>query len=945
MRPETIITLNKPSFRADEPITGFVDIDTNQTALGPGQMEDKLWVIKVRLVGYAQMDTQWEDQARNPNKHDKARYETLPVEDREVTVRSTEVPVYVKPGVATRVRSIPFRIELSPSTIISSYNAQKGLFLVDYLLTATSKRKCPQSGWLLNKLESRTFVTITPPERDIERPLQVTPYSPPLDEMDLFRCPFMQTIRFNYAGTLTPSALAASHKMSLYFPLPLYEPEDIELSLTSTLTLRHNQIVNRHTQNTELSHQTYYRPDTGGEEVLIEFEVPETVPQTMDFKFAKGTMSMTHTLRVTMKVKLFPGDKAKCTAKNWSVDLPVTIRGQHYVAQSPSLPKLTSPSLPRSGPSSPEATRANSLPLSHKASETSEVSWIQDRFSTVESTDGEDNETAPPSATMSATSSFGQLSGYSETVAESSSSSARGSSSSSPTRRRNRVVNDDDVPPQKPAPTGPLPQPPVAGTRSPTPSPVQYHSPMLQQRNVTSPTQTQTRPATRERPAKKYSPDHPPQYPARKVHRGRSETREETSSRSRSTPAQDSKPDIALYDPFLVLTVPPTNLIIPAEPVPNPPSASSVSTKSSMPPTPTTQPELPAYYYGKRAPKLSIPQRGRSKSFGNTSQSPTSPSSYKVQSPPPSPPATMARVKFNPEISLSPSPEPRYPVAQSPPPRSRLPTARSPPLGDRFPILSASPTPAEVGYGMRSPPLIGRNIQRAMETGVQSPPSSHRTIPRASTEPGARSPPPSQRIPRAMTEPLKDSSSKQYSPQSRYTVPSSISSPTRVTSPIQSRLPPSSRQPMPPAPSRLPTSHSTISAPSRLPSQLPVPRPPLPSHAKARITSMSTATNTTATTSSRIPSISTATSQSRSNDTSSAAKVQLRRPGRPAAPSLFPPLPPATLAVQRENFRITQKGNSVEQSAAPTERPRWGESGRWNRAVQQQDVQQSHTWL
>ena len=45
------------------------------------------------------------------------------------------------------------------------------------------------------KLETRTFVSITPPQAEIERPLQVTPYSPPLDEMDLFRCPFMQTIR------------------------------------------------------------------------------------------------------------------------------------------------------------------------------------------------------------------------------------------------------------------------------------------------------------------------------------------------------------------------------------------------------------------------------------------------------------------------------------------------------------------------------------------------------------------------------------------------------------------------------------------------------------------------------------------------------------------------------------------------------------------------------
>jgi hypothetical protein len=60
-------------------IQGFVDIDTNQTAPGQGLMEDKLWVVKVRLVGYAQMDTQWGDQARSSNWQEKARYETLPV--------------------------------------------------------------------------------------------------------------------------------------------------------------------------------------------------------------------------------------------------------------------------------------------------------------------------------------------------------------------------------------------------------------------------------------------------------------------------------------------------------------------------------------------------------------------------------------------------------------------------------------------------------------------------------------------------------------------------------------------------------------------------------------------------------------------------------------------------------------------------------------------------
>jgi hypothetical protein len=90
MRPETTITLNKASFRADEPITGitcarmtadcvgFVDIDINQTV--PGEWDPKLWVVKVRLVGYAQMDTQWHEQAKNPNTQERPRYETVPVE-------------------------------------------------------------------------------------------------------------------------------------------------------------------------------------------------------------------------------------------------------------------------------------------------------------------------------------------------------------------------------------------------------------------------------------------------------------------------------------------------------------------------------------------------------------------------------------------------------------------------------------------------------------------------------------------------------------------------------------------------------------------------------------------------------------------------------------------------------------------------------------------------
>ena len=57
--------------------SGFIDIDINQST--PGEWDPKLWVVKVRLVGYAQMDTQWQEQAKNPNWQEKARYETAPV--------------------------------------------------------------------------------------------------------------------------------------------------------------------------------------------------------------------------------------------------------------------------------------------------------------------------------------------------------------------------------------------------------------------------------------------------------------------------------------------------------------------------------------------------------------------------------------------------------------------------------------------------------------------------------------------------------------------------------------------------------------------------------------------------------------------------------------------------------------------------------------------------
>lgn len=51
-----------------------------------------------------------------------------------------------------------------------------------------------------------------------------------------------------------------------------------------------------------------------------------------------------------------------------------------------------------------------------------------------------------------------------------------------------------------------------------------------------------------------------------------------------------------------------------------------------------------------------------------------------------------------------------------------------------------------------------------------------------------------------------------------------------------------------------------------------------------------------------------ATSQSKTSNTTT-PRVQLKR--RPTNPSLFPPLPPATLAVQKEQFRMQQQNATM----------------------------------
>lgn len=103
--------------------------------------------------------------------------------------------------------------------------------------------------------------------------------------------------------------------MSIYFPKPLYQPEEVSISLTSTLTLRYNEFCNRNTESKELDYEVFYRADTGGEEARIEYDVPVKIPQTMGFAFTKGAMSMSHCLRVNMKVRLFPDDRNKASIK------------------------------------------------------------------------------------------------------------------------------------------------------------------------------------------------------------------------------------------------------------------------------------------------------------------------------------------------------------------------------------------------------------------------------------------------------------------------------------------------------------------------------------------------------------------------------------------------------------------------------------------------------
>src|SRR5208282_892138 len=98
-------------------------------------------------------------------------------------------------------------------------------------------------------------------------------------------------------------------------------------------------------------------------------------------------------------------------------------------------------------------------------------------------------------------------------------------------RRQLRVVNmeETDMPPQKPAPTGPLPEPPQSASPSPE---FRRMSP------------EQVRPRTGEKPKKKKSAEN-----QSRSARGREAVRSEPQVRARSVPA--SKETVSFYDPFL----------------------------------------------------------------------------------------------------------------------------------------------------------------------------------------------------------------------------------------------------------------------------------------------------------------------------------------------------------------------------------------------------------
>ena len=501
----------------------------------------------------------------------------------------------------------------------------------------------------------------------------------------------------------------------------------------------------------------------------------------------------------------------------------MTIRGRHYV-DAPLSPPL---SFVTSEPVSPELGRTL---ISFKPSEHSQGSWIKDRFEM--SDEASDEETMPTSA-ISATSSFGTSNGYSTNAERTSmdTNSSRRSSDSPPKNRHLRTINMDDMPPQKPAPTGPLPRPPES------PSPVLHHR--------FSP--EKSRPTTAERPRKSQAGDRPSENQSQSA-RGRDNVRTEAQTRSRSIPAsKETRPAILIYDPLAVPPVPRDQV---TSPTPEPYSASSISTKSTMPPTPTASSEIPSYYHSKPSYYLEHKVvRPRANTVGSSTQSPTSPDAS-MPSPPSSPQAT--RVKFNPEVMRSSTPPPIHRFSKNvvPSQQTKLPFPRSPPEPE-FPFRAISPQPRKnsgtPGAQVIAP--ITTNFPPLTTSQIHTSPVN--ISPQSLTQQSGISAP---------------QSSSPISLHSKREVPSRI--PTPKASPPRSRV-------------SIPQSNSSAPSVSRLPTA----RPPLPSHSKERILSM--ATETTASSRSHAPTVSTAPTSRSGVSSGSAPRVQIKR--RPTAPSLFPP--------------------------------------------------------
>ena len=550
------------------------------------------------------------------------------------------------------------------------------------------------------------------------------------------------------------------------------------------------------------------------------------------------------------------------------------IRGQHYVETPLSPPNSqTSSPIVEQGPQSD----LNSSP---------QRLWLNEKLQRGEDGNSSDEETVPTSA-VSGTSSFGTTATtYSETdeTERSGSSSSPRRNVTSPSYEQLRAINLNEVPPQKPAPSGPLPQPPPSSTPSP----------VLRQRFSPE----QMRPATSTSPKSRRKPS-PPPVDTNVTKRG-AKPRSPSRYRSKSVGASDEARKLSpLIPPFEFSGIKEIAL----SPLSEPASATSISTKSTFPGTPPSAPaELPSYYHAKPSYYLDQPSprtanRPRANTAGGTTRAPSSPLVHMFSG------QHTTKVKFSdPEVQEDLS------VGSYAPP-ARLPFPRSPP-GPDFPFRSISPSPrttpfkSAIGETLARPNHVRQPSTLASQVTTLSPitarPASKLPSPRPSDVPPSP----------AITSPSRPGSSSVTHPKPSY---------PRLSSPLPSpsRIPTHSSTPS--EISTSPTVRSRVSVPMSSPHTLnapsvashipiPTPRPPLPSAAKERITSfMTTTTDTTTTTNksatSYVPPPSTAPTTFSGSTSGSNPRVQLRR--RPTKPSLFPPLPPATFAVQREKAGLS----------------------------------------